>query len=332
MTEQLEQPAKPARERRSAAAGERFLPDVHGGELVAAEHLARYAWAAQVAGGRKFLDAGCGVGYGTAMLARAGALGATGVDLDPDAVADATDEHPGAADFVEGDLLALPLESGSFDLVTCFEAIEHVADPERALHELARVLSPEGLLLISSPNRGVYPQGNPFHLHELTAEELDELLRSRFEHVRLHRQDSHLASLVADPEAHTAEGPEIEIAASVRRLSPGAEGRETYTVAAASRVALPAMRNVSMLTGSVSQRLLFDALRAWERRARRSEAEAAAVRRELNLARTQNRNVLYLLEAVERHPEGPAAEALARWRRRQGLASRMRSVFQADRA
>jgi SAM-dependent methyltransferase len=268
------------------------------------------------------LDAGCGVGYGTALLVRAGATAATGVDLDPDAVADAAREHGGVADFVEGDLLALPFPNGAFDLVSCFEAIEHVADPHRALDELARVLAPGGLLLVSSPNRGLYPEGNPFHLHELTAQELEDALRARFAQVRLHRQDAHAASLVADAQAHTAPDPEVEIAASVRRLTPAMEGRETYTLAVAGQAELPALDNVAMLSGSLSQRALFDAMRAWQGRARRSEAESAALRREINLERTRNRNIMHLLKAVEERPGPAVTEALQRWRRRQERAGR----------
>ena len=49
-------------------------------ELLAAEHLARYEWAAALAPGRRVLDAGCGTGYGAHILAAAGAAHVTGVD------------------------------------------------------------------------------------------------------------------------------------------------------------------------------------------------------------------------------------------------------------
>lgn len=264
--------------------GERFLPDAHARELMAAEHLARYAWAAPAAAGQVVLDAGCGVGYGTAMLVRAGAREAVGVDLSVEAVADAKQDFGNEAAFERGDLLALPFDSDRFTLVVCFEAIEHVADPERALAELDRVLAPGGALLLSSPNRGVYPAINPFHVHEYTASELEQALRRRFEHVRLHRQQMHLASLVVDDRGHLEADPEREVAASVRRLEAGAEGAETYTLAVAGDGQLPELANVAMLTGGHSLGSWFTPLSAWEKRARRAEAEAAALRFEVALA------------------------------------------------
>ena len=71
------------------------------------------------------LDAACGEGYGTDLLAAAGARSAVGVDLDERTVAHARAKYP-AAEFVEGDVRQLPFEDGAFDLVVSFETIEHV--------------------------------------------------------------------------------------------------------------------------------------------------------------------------------------------------------------
>jgi SAM-dependent methyltransferase len=67
---------------------------------------------------------------------------------------------------------SLDFEDDTFELVVCFEVIELVADPLIVLDELVRVLAPGGLLLLSSPDRDVYPPGNPHHLHEFDAAEL----------------------------------------------------------------------------------------------------------------------------------------------------------------
>src|SRR5690348_1299089 len=73
---------------------ERFEPGRFRDELVEAEHLVRYLWAAGVAAGREALDAGCGTGYGCALLAeRGGAARCLGVDISEDAVADARATH-----------------------------------------------------------------------------------------------------------------------------------------------------------------------------------------------------------------------------------------------
>src|SRR5262249_13390641 len=145
-----------------------------------AEHFARYAWAAQFAEAKRVLDAACGMAYGTAMLAAAGASEAVGVDLDEGVVERARESAPPRTRFEAADLRKLPFEADEFDLVVCFEAIEHVAEPEQVLDELARVLRPNGLLIVSTPNRDVYTPGNPFHLRELTPNELEEELERRF--------------------------------------------------------------------------------------------------------------------------------------------------------
>src|SRR3954447_13222510 len=119
----------------------RFVPQEMRGELVEAEHLTRYWYAASLASGRRVLDAGCGLGYGTRILAQAGAAEATGVDL-AEAVVEAARADAPEATFEVADIRSLPFADGSFDLVVCFEVIEHVDEHARVLSELRRVLAP----------------------------------------------------------------------------------------------------------------------------------------------------------------------------------------------
>ena len=114
------------------ATGERLVPELQHGELVHAEHLARYRLAAELADSRRVLDAACGEGYGTSMLAASGARSATGIDLDEHAVAHAQAAYP-RAKFVTGDVRRLPFDDSTFDLVVSFETIEHVRDPQCGL-------------------------------------------------------------------------------------------------------------------------------------------------------------------------------------------------------
>ena len=65
---------------------ERFDPDLMGGSLLEAEHLARYRWAGALVEGKRVLDAGCGTGYGSELLASQGAAEVVGVDVDADAI------------------------------------------------------------------------------------------------------------------------------------------------------------------------------------------------------------------------------------------------------
>lgn len=55
---------------------------------------------------------------------------------------------------------------------SAWETIEHIDEGDRALTEFKRVLRPDGILLVSSPNPGVYPPGSDFHIHEYTPQEL----------------------------------------------------------------------------------------------------------------------------------------------------------------
>jgi 2-polyprenyl-3-methyl-5-hydroxy-6-metoxy-1,4-benzoquinol methylase len=219
-------------------AAERFVPGERRGELIEAEHLARYWWASGLVGGRRVLDAGCGVGYGTAMLAGAGAAEAIGIDVSADSVATAAAAHPDVR-FVAADLHELPFEDDRFDFISCFEVIEHVDRQEAAITELSRVLAPDGILAISSPNRGVYPPGNPHHVHEYVPEELRDSLAAHFAHVELLRQHDWVASAVlGDREVADATLASLGVeAGKVVALEPGSE---TYTIALASQAPLPA--------------------------------------------------------------------------------------------
>jgi 2-polyprenyl-6-hydroxyphenyl methylase/3-demethylubiquinone-9 3-methyltransferase len=101
--------------------------------------------------GKTALDVGCGAGLLTEPLARLGAK-VTGVDASADLIAVAR-EHAAAMgleiDYRVGDVQAL---EGQFDLVTCVEVIEHVADPAAFVKALAKRLAPNGLLVMSTPN------------------------------------------------------------------------------------------------------------------------------------------------------------------------------------
>jgi O-antigen biosynthesis protein len=244
---------------------ERFDPVTMSG-LIEAEHRARYHWAAQAVRGKEVLDAGCGLGYGSATLAAAGAARVVGLDISGDAIAEATARAGGRAEFVRGDIAAIPFPDGSFDVVTCFEALEHVAGAEAALDELSRVLSRDGLLLVSSPNRAVYTPGNPHHVSEFLPEELEATLDRRFANVRLYRQHPWVGSLVTDDDGLALADPDVELSASVRKASGQTGGEEVYTIAAASNALVPELDRVMLVTGTVD-------LRAWQERVWELEQE-----------------------------------------------------------
>jgi 2-polyprenyl-6-hydroxyphenyl methylase / 3-demethylubiquinone-9 3-methyltransferase len=103
--------------------------------------------------GKTALDVGCGAGLLCEPLARMGA-GVTGIDAAPENIAAAKAHSVQSGlqiDYRAGELADQGL--GQFDVVTSMEVIEHVTDPAAFIAELGRHLKPDGLLLLSTPNR-----------------------------------------------------------------------------------------------------------------------------------------------------------------------------------
>ncbi|MGH2906240.1 MAG: methyltransferase domain-containing protein [Solirubrobacterales bacterium] len=220
-------------------AAERFDPARMRGELIEAEHLARYRFAAQAAPGKRVLDAGCGWGYGANMLAAAGAQSVVGVEIAETIVEAAAAIAVDGVEIRRGDVTKLDFAENSFDLIVCFEVIEHVEKRGEVLAEFARVLAPGGLLLISSPNRDVYGDRNPFHVFEYTAEEFDAFVGENFAHHRVMLQENWITSLISTidtfKQTEEADLGDLQLTKTVGRDA----NQSTYLVAVASQEALP---------------------------------------------------------------------------------------------
>jgi ubiquinone/menaquinone biosynthesis C-methylase UbiE len=227
--------------------GERMIPAYHSGTLIYAEHISRYRFAAQFVAGKRVLDAASGTGYGTELLKQAGANEVIGVDYARDAVAYSLSEHCGGhPDYVLGDAVRLPLADRSFDVVVSFETLEHVPEPDHMLAELRRVLKEDGLSVISTPNKGVYLEGNPFHTHELTYEEFLQSLNASFKHVQMLSQENWLASALFDAETMTGKGIRLNVGTDLYKTVPR-EG--VYMVALASSSREPLSTTTMRLSG-----------------------------------------------------------------------------------
>ena len=234
-----------------AFTGERFLPEVRG--AIFFEHWHRYAVAAPLVRGKRVLDAACGEGYGTSLLAGS-AASVVGVDVSDDAIAHAIGRY-GAPNvrFAAASVTRLPLADASVDAIVSFETIEHLAEQREMLAEFRRVLSTDGILVISSPNRPVYNEDadavNHYHVRELDREELAALLAPGFPNQSWHAQRVLAQSAIwsepsagAGSEFVTLAGPRAEPALPMYFI----------VVAGASHVALPRLAPLSLFDDGAS--------------------------------------------------------------------------------
>lgn len=212
--------------------GERYTPECL--REIRYEHVHRYVFARGLVAGRRVLDAACGEGYGSALLAET-ASRVVGVDVSPQAVEHATARY-GAAnlEFQQADCLALPFPDDEFDCVVSFETLEHLEDHEQLLAEFKRVLRTGGFLLISTPDKAIYTdqQGNrnEYHVAELYRDEFDALLDRHFAVHRLWGQKLVFQSAIWSLQPAAGVLVHQESASSVS-TSPGPEHEAVYLLA-----------------------------------------------------------------------------------------------------
>jgi 2-polyprenyl-3-methyl-5-hydroxy-6-metoxy-1,4-benzoquinol methylase len=134
--------------------------------LIACTHIHRYRLAAELVSGLRVLDLGCGVGYGSEMMA-AVAASVHGIDSDV-ATVDIAARTIGArtsATFEVADALVYLQDelADRFDVVVCFEALEHFDDPEVAIAGLRKQAEGGLGLIVSVPNSRAFEEENEFH-------------------------------------------------------------------------------------------------------------------------------------------------------------------------
>lgn len=168
-----------SRDNRLTSGERQVAPTVEG---IRADHVARYRLAAgYVHAGSLALDLGCGCGYGSSLLAAHGAQ-VLGVDISAEAVAYATAHYGGAHRvFLAGDLDGIGLRGVNVPglrLITALEVLEHVERDADLLQWCYELLTPGGALIVSAPNRDIYPnhQANLFHRRHYTPAEFAALL------------------------------------------------------------------------------------------------------------------------------------------------------------
>jgi ubiquinone/menaquinone biosynthesis C-methylase UbiE len=186
--------------------GERFTPECVREMLY--EHYARYAMALNFVRGKRVIDAACGEGYGSALLAQA-AQSVLGLDIAADAIAHAKARYAlNNLRFAQADVTALQLPEASVDVAVSFETLEHVHAQDAMLAGIKRALTANGVLLVSCPDKYTYSDlpgyQNEFHVKELYRHELEQLLQAHFKHVRLFGQKLLFQSAIWDVSSNAA--------------------------------------------------------------------------------------------------------------------------------
>jgi GT2 family glycosyltransferase/2-polyprenyl-3-methyl-5-hydroxy-6-metoxy-1,4-benzoquinol methylase/uncharacterized coiled-coil protein SlyX len=322
--------------------GERCVPWADDLQVVY-EHYHRYAWASRFSAAARVLDLGCGEGFGPALLAGC-AREVVGVDIDPHTVAHAQAHYPrDNLRFLVGSMTDPRLLAGDagYDVITCFEALEHVGEQDRLLAVVRRLLVPGGLFLTSTPDVAVYTHEhgnrNPYHVRELTEAEFRALLAGAFTHVAILRQNVAVGSLIAGA---GAAGPGV--AHTLQRAPDGgwrvsSRLPHTYLVGAASDVPLRDLPQLSVLVDAdltlvrdTQRRLAQQRHRLGELGAELAEQQRqrAGAQRQLEALREQLRRLRSELAASALRAE--RAQAVASWQRE--LAERAeRRAAQLDR-
>lgn len=179
--------------------GERLttsVDSIHG----VIEHLHRYAIAQKITKDKIVLDIASGEGYGSFLLSK-NAIKVYGVDIDKKSINHAKVKYASATniEFTVGSTDEIPLPDNSVDVVISFETIEHHDKHDLMMKEVSRVLRPDGIILISSPEKSIYSErdpNNPYHIKELNLIDFEKLLNNNFKNVKLFSQRFVIGSLI----------------------------------------------------------------------------------------------------------------------------------------
>lgn len=191
--------------------GERFVPNARMGTELEIEHMHRYMAIAEKVKGMRVLDAACGVGYGSAILS-VYAREVVGIDIDEEAVAFARETYGNERTlFYEMSIADMQFKENSFDAVVSFETVEHVPEEiqKAFLQEIARILSPAGVLIMSTPDHDMFVKkflgkyNNPYHVKEYNYPEYKALLKNYFKYVEICYQERIECSVIEGKSATT---------------------------------------------------------------------------------------------------------------------------------
>lgn len=132
-----------------------------------------YEFARNYIANKDVADIGCGPAYGSSDMAKY-AKSVTGVDYSQETIDDNISQHAAVNNlkFVRSVVPPINLPDASMDVVTAFQFIEHIQDQAGFIKDVFRVLKPGGVFLCTTPNAEMSIARNPFHIHEMTFEEM----------------------------------------------------------------------------------------------------------------------------------------------------------------
>lgn len=158
------------------------------------EHVHRYNEVLKkLKGNEVVLDIACGSGFGTHLLSKATKSEIIGGDLSQNAIdlCDSNWKNPNLS-YQKMDGTNLSFGDNYFDVVVSFETIEHTTEFDKMIAEFKRVLKPNGIIFLSTPNIIVNsPTGrvsNPYHTQEWNYEEYLAILNFHFKKSELYGQ------------------------------------------------------------------------------------------------------------------------------------------------
>lgn len=167
--------------------GERLETFIYGRDMI--DHLHRYAIVSSYIDNKTVLDIACGEGYGSNLMSK-NAKFVYSVDIDSDTILAAKSKYKKSnINFLVGSASEIPIEDNCVDIVVSFETIEHHDRHEEMVSEIRRVLKPNGIVIISTPDKLYYSDKrsfiNPFHVKELYKQEFVDLFATKFKNFQL---------------------------------------------------------------------------------------------------------------------------------------------------
>jgi ubiquinone/menaquinone biosynthesis C-methylase UbiE len=167
--------------------GERLETFIYSRDSI--EHLHRYAMVSKYIKDKVVLDIASGEGYGSNLMSKNAAF-VYGVDIDLTTIQEAKLKYKNKnIEYLAGSASDIPLEDNSIDIVVSFETIEHHDKHDEMIAEVKRVLRPNGILIISTPDKLYYSDernfNNHFHTKELYKQEFKDLIVKNFKNIQL---------------------------------------------------------------------------------------------------------------------------------------------------